>query len=163
MKLHIADFRAADADPLVRMWRASFEHGVGIVDPHPIEDQIAYLQRQLVPSFRLRVAWEESTIVGFLASNPESIAQLYVRVGCMDRGIGSRLLELAKSESTDSLWLFTFQRNAHACRFYERRGFVAIERGFEPVWQMPDVKYRWVKSTAPRGPARSEPAPHRAA
>ncbi len=35
--LRIEPFDPADALNLVHMWRASFEFGVGIKDPHPIE------------------------------------------------------------------------------------------------------------------------------
>jgi GNAT superfamily N-acetyltransferase len=141
--LRIADLDRGHVEPLVRMWRASFEFGVGIVDPHPITDQVAYLENELRPHYRLRVAWDGPTLVGFLAANPESIAQLYVRVENIGQGIGSRLVELAKTESSGSLWLYTFPRNTRACRFYERHGFVAVERGFEAMWGLPDVKYRW--------------------
>src|SRR5574337_1170505 len=39
---HIEDFRISDLDALVRMWRESFEYGVGITDPNLLEDQMAY-------------------------------------------------------------------------------------------------------------------------
>ena len=143
--LRIEDFRSADTDALVRMWRASFEHGVGIVDPNPLADQIEYFQTRVIPTHRVRVAKEADSIVGFLASNPESIAQLFVRVQNIGRGIGTKLLRLAQSESSGSLWLFTFARNERACRFYEHHGFVAVARGFEPVWKLDDVKYQWVR------------------
>lgn len=32
----LVEYDSARLDELVRMWRASFEAGVGIVDPHPI-------------------------------------------------------------------------------------------------------------------------------
>ena len=82
----------------------------------------------------------------FLASDAESISQLHVRVVCLREGIGSRLVELAKSRSSGSLWLFTFARNAVARRFYEHHGFTAIAHGFEPTWQLEDVKYRWERA-----------------
>jgi ribosomal protein S18 acetylase RimI-like enzyme len=142
--LRIDDLDPADSEALVRMWRASFEFGVGIKDPHPVADQVRFLEQKLLPHYRLRVAWQGCTIVAFLASNAESIAQLYVRIQNIGQGIGTRLVNLAKAESSGSLWLYTFARNSRACRFYERRGFIVIERGFEPMWQLPDVKYRWV-------------------
>jgi GNAT superfamily N-acetyltransferase len=147
----VADFELASIDELVRMWRASFEHGVGITDHHPIGEQIAYLREQVLPAYRLRVTLEGQAIVGFLASNPESVAQLFVRVDRFGQGIGTQLLNLAKSESSGSLWLFTYQRNTRACRFYEHQGFVAIARGFEPFWQLADVKYRWVRADSEAG------------
>ena len=147
--VHIEDFESTDTDALVRMWRASFEHGVGIVDPHSLEEQIEYLRTKVIPVHRVRVARDDESIVGFLASNHESVAQLYVRVQDIGRGIGTQLLRLAQSESSGSLWLFTFAQNARACRFYEHHGFVAVAHGFEPMWKLNDVKYQWVRRENP--------------
>lgn len=116
--------------PLVDLWRAGFEFGVGIVD-------------QVLPEYEVDVAVRGSEIVGFMASNQESIGQLYVRVGCHRQGIGTLLLDLAKSRSDGSLWLYTFARNAVARRFYERHGFVDIGHGFENMWNLEDVRYLW--------------------
>jgi GNAT superfamily N-acetyltransferase len=143
--LAVADYSPEHGDELVRMWRASFEHGVGIKDPHPLEGQLAYLREQVLPKHRVRIAWQGNTLVGFLASNHESVAQLYVRLGHHRRGIGSYLLSLAKRDSAGSLCLFTFQQNLVARRFYEQHGFIAVEFGFEPMWQLADVKYKWVR------------------
>jgi ribosomal protein S18 acetylase RimI-like enzyme len=136
-------FDPSMADALVPMWRESFEHGVGIVDPHPIEDQRAHLLERVLPEYRVVVALRSEHIVGFVASNDASVSQLYVRVGCHGQGIGSELLRQAKGGSRGSLWLFTFARNAHARRFYEARGFNATAFGFEPMWQLDDVRYEW--------------------
>ena len=143
--LRVEDFEPHDTDALVRMWRASFEHGVGVIDFHPLEEQIEYLRSKVLPVNRVRVAKAGESIVGLLASNPESIAQLYVRVQHIGQGIGTRLLRLAQSESSGCLSLFTFARNSRACRFYEHRGFIAVARGFEPMWKLDDVKYEWVR------------------
>ena len=143
--IRFESFDPADALSLVRMWRASFEFGVGILDPHPIERQVAFLFEQLVPGNRLVVAKDGETIVGFCASNPQSVAALYVRVENIGRGIGTELLRRAQAESSGSLWLYTFARNPRARRFYERHGFVATAHGFEPVWQLDDVRYEWTR------------------
>lgn len=133
------------ADALLPMWRESFEHGVGIVDPHPIEDQRRHLLQRVLPEHRVTVACERDRVVGFVAANATSVSQLYVRVGCHRRGIGSALLDIAKQASAGSLWLYTFARNQRARRFYEERGFVAVAFGFEPMWQLDDVRYEWRK------------------
>jgi ribosomal protein S18 acetylase RimI-like enzyme len=142
----IEDFRPSDLHALVRMWRESFEYGVGITDPHPLQDQVAYFESEVRPNNRVRLAKEAERIVGFVASNAESVAQLHVRVGHHRRGIGRHLLDLAKSNSAGTLWLFTFARNSGACAFYESQGFQVIQRSFEPTWQLEDVKYGWARS-----------------
>jgi ribosomal protein S18 acetylase RimI-like enzyme len=139
----VEDFQPRDTEALVRMWRTSFEYGIGITDPHPLRDQLEYFHNQIVPIYRVRVVKQAGVIVGFLAANAESVAQLHVRVDSIGQGIGSRLIRLAQAESSGSLWLFTFVKNTRACRFYEHHGFIAVAHGFEPTWQLDDVKYQW--------------------
>ena len=136
-------FRLEVARDLVRMWRESFELGVGVVDPHPIEQQEEFLLRKLVPGYDVRVAFLDGLLVGFVAASPESIAQLHVRKGFHRRGIGTQLLDWAKRQSHGSLWLYTFQRNTVAQAFYERHGFQVVARGHEPSWKLDDLKYEW--------------------
>jgi ribosomal protein S18 acetylase RimI-like enzyme len=141
--LRFVAFELAMADALVSMWREAFERGVGIVDPNPIEKQRAYLIERVLPEHDVTVAREGEQIVGFLASNAESVGQLHVRVGCHGRGIGRALLHRAMAASAGSPWLYTFARNERARRFYERNGFVAAAFGYEPFWQLEDVRYEW--------------------
>jgi ribosomal protein S18 acetylase RimI-like enzyme len=139
----LEEFRAADTRELVHMWRESFEHGVGVTDPHPIEEQERFLLEQVVPTHDIRVAFLDGRVVGFVAATSASVSQLYVRKGFHRRGIGRRLLDWAKQQSGGTLWLYTFARNAVACAFYERNGFTAVARGYEPHWKLDDVRYEW--------------------
>jgi GNAT superfamily N-acetyltransferase len=141
----LVDYDPARLDELVGMWRASFEAGVGIVDPHPLSEQRDAFLTKVLPQNEVRLAVIGDQLVGFVAAARESVAQLYVRVGFHRRGIGTLMLDWAKERSSGSLWLYTFARNLGACAFYERGGFVAIERGFEPFWKLDDVKYRWAR------------------
>jgi ribosomal protein S18 acetylase RimI-like enzyme len=105
------------------MWRASFERGVGDRRPASACRAARLLPRAGPSRQRGSLALAGSKLVGFVAANPESVVQLYVRVGCQRQGIGTRMLDWAKSRSTGSLWLYTFAQNLVACAFYERNGF----------------------------------------
>ena len=129
---------------LVLMWRESFEFGVGVTDPHPIEEQERAVFTVVVPNNAIRVAFIERQMVGFVAASATSVSQLYVRKGLHRRGIGSRLLEWAKGQSGGSLWLYTFERNLGARAFYEHHGFKIVTRGHEPNWKLDDLRYEWV-------------------
>jgi ribosomal protein S18 acetylase RimI-like enzyme len=144
----LVDYQAAYLDPLVRLWREAFEFGVGVTDPHPLAEQRDYFLAEVLPGHRVTLALLPSGLAGFVAASAESVAQLHVRVGLHRQGIGSRLLDLAKARSAGNLWLYAFARNVRACRFYEKHGFVAVERGFEPTWQLDDVKYHWSADAA---------------
>lgn len=141
----LASYTPQWAEELILMWRQSFEHGVGITDPHPLQEQRAYFFSQVLPRNSVQVALQEGSLVGFVAATPESISQLYVRVSCLGQGIGSRLVHWAKEQSSGSLWLYTFARNSNARRFYENAGFKPVAHGFEPMWQLEDVRYEWVR------------------
>ncbi len=148
LTIDIVDFDAAWTDEVVRLWRESFEFGVGVVDPHPIEEQREAFVSTVVPNNSVCIALLDDTLVGFIAATKESITHLYVRVGHHRYGIGTRLLDWAKAQSNGKLWLFAFARNAIACAFYEKHGFEIIARGFEPTWQLADIKYEWIARRA---------------
>ena len=148
--VELTPLQHARADDLVRMWRASFEHGVGVSDPHSLAQQRRYLLTELLPKNVVRVAHSSGELVGFVAATRESITQLYVRVGHFGRGIGTMMLDWAKEQSDGSLWLYTYARNAAARRFYEARGFKAVAYGYEPIWQLEDVRYEWSRNPPPK-------------
>lgn len=144
--VELVEYTAVHQDALVRLWRTSFEFGVGVVDPHGISEQAAFFEAEVRPTNSVRLALAEGQLVGFVAASDESVAQLHVRVGLHRRGIGSQLLDWAKAQSGGSLWLYTFARNTVAQAFYEHHGFHVVARGFEPTWQLQDIKYRWAAS-----------------
>jgi ribosomal protein S18 acetylase RimI-like enzyme len=146
--MQIAAYEPTDAHELVNMWRASFEYGVGITDPNPIQDQLAFFLNEVVPRNEVSVVKDAGVIVGFLASIPESVCHLYIRVQNVGHGIGSHLLALAKAKSTGSLWLYTFAQNTKACRFYEHHGFTEVERESENMYKLEAIKYTWLRSAS---------------
>ena len=146
--MRVAPYEPTDAVDLVSMWRASFEHGVGIRDPNSIESQLAYFLDEVVPLNKVQVAKDQGQIVAFLASTPESVSQLYVRVQNIGRGLGTLLIEAAKTDSHGSLWLYTFAQNSRARRFYERHGFIEVERESENMYKLEAIKYSWLRSTS---------------
>lgn len=131
---------------LIPMWRASFEAAVGIVDPHPVEEQRSYFLEQVLPHNQVLLALVTGQLAGFIAFSSDSVDQLYVRPGYQGSGIGSRLLALAKNNARGSLSLYTFARNGGARVFYEKQGFVIESRGYEPHWGLDDIRYRWTAS-----------------
>jgi ribosomal protein S18 acetylase RimI-like enzyme len=131
---------------LIRLWRASFEEAVGIIDPHPLSEQERFFDDEVVPRNSVIVVTEGSAVVAFLAYTRETISQLYVRLDHQRMGIGTALLDRAKLESNGSLRLFTFEANRKAQRFYETRGFMPIRRGFEDKWKLADIEYEWIRA-----------------
>lgn len=103
-----------------------------------------YFTNVVARDHELWVAVRAGRPVGVMAMAGEWIDQLYVDPPEQRRGAGSALLEQARASSPRVLRVLTLQRNAAACRFYERHGFAACDRGVSPPPENePDVTYLW--------------------
>ena len=83
-------------------------------------------------------------LIGFIALCEGWIDQFYVLPARQRQGVGEALLDIAKTVFPE-LHLWTFQRNAPARRFYEKRGFAVMEQtdGHRNEEREPDILYRW--------------------
>ncbi|MEO5665756.1 MAG: GNAT family N-acetyltransferase [Nocardioides sp.] len=91
------------------------------------------------------VAESAGSIVGFANLTPTWLDGLYVDPGAQRGGIGSTLLDLAKSVRPDGFGLWVFEVNAPARAFYRRHGLVELERtdGAANEEHAPDIKMVW--------------------
>lgn len=100
---------------------------------HSDEAVREWIRRDLIPAGRTTVAVVDDLLVGLLAVSKGTdcswIDQLYLLPAWLGRCIGTRLVELARSELLPPIRLYTFQCNQPARLFYERRGFKAIAFG----------------------------------
>lgn len=107
------------------------------------EDQ-AFWSGYLLSNCVIWGAGRQDELLGVIAFREGWVDQLYILPHMQRRGIGSRLLDIAKGRYC-SLDLWTFQRNESARRFYEAQGFeIARETdGADNEEQEPDVLYHW--------------------
>ena len=142
--------KASDADAVGDVWLAAFKATYPFPPAHPDEDVRRWLREEIVPREETFVAVDpDGRVVGFMSLRDDDLDHLYVAPDRHDRGIGSRFVELAKERRPGGLGLYTFQVNANARRFYERRGF-KVERlgnGESNEEGQPDVRYAWDPST----------------
>jgi GNAT superfamily N-acetyltransferase len=91
------------------------------------------------------VAEEDGRVVGFSGVADGELTHLYVHPAAQSAGVGTRLLEHAKTLSAERLELWVFQRNEGARRFYERHGFrlVRLTDGADNMEKEPDARYEW--------------------
>lgn len=134
-----------DMDRAALVHRTSFDGQLSWLAGLHTPDEDRWFYRERV--FSTCTAWGAfagGVLVGIIAFREGCIDQLYVLPRAQGRGVGTCLLEIAKSKG-DDLSLWTFQRNVAARRFYERHGFVIVEEtdGSENEEREPDVLYRW--------------------
>lgn len=131
----------------VSMWRNSKEQALGVKDVHSFDEHLNFLQTRLIKNNKVFLAIDEPTdsVVGLMALAGSELNQLYIHADYQRRGIGSRLLKIAKELSPGKLQLFTFEVNKNAQAFYEKHGFIIIGRGYENEENLPDIRYEWLQ------------------
>ena len=138
----------ADARAAADLWLRARKAAAGAIPPpvHDDDDVRGWFAGHVVPDTELWLAEDHtSMLVGILVIDGPWVDQLYVEPTMTGRGIGARLLGLAKHQRPDGLRLWTFASNAGAQRFYERHGFIATRRtdGEDNEERAPDILYEW--------------------
>lgn len=111
---------------------------------HTPEEDLWFFSERLLPENEVWVAEQGGAIVGYIAFQPGWIMHLYIHPDHQGRGIGDTLLAKALEDgSPRELW--TFQQNARARAFYEKRGFtlVKLTDGADNEEKTPDALYAW--------------------
>src|SRR5258708_4616150 len=115
-----------DVEAIARLHRRTFDTTYPTFpELHSPEDDVAHF-RELVATARVFVAMLDGCPVGYCAFGGGWLYDLYVALDRQGHGLGTRLLAMAKEESSE-LQLWTFQENTKARRFYEHNGFTAAE------------------------------------
>lgn len=137
--------RAEEADELAKLMFEVRQHNIGAIPPsvHPLDDMRRWMRTVAFTDYDVWAADDGGRLVAFMAlSRPDWLEHLYVEPASTGQRLGSRFVELAKSELGGSVQLWTFQSNAGARRFYERHGFVPVEwTDGDNEEHAPDVRY----------------------
>jgi chorismate mutase/ribosomal protein S18 acetylase RimI-like enzyme len=91
------------------------------------------------------VAMAGGQLVGYCRLREDWLDDLYVDPAVQGTGIGSMLLDVAKSRRPQGFCLWVFESNAPARAFYAKRGCVELERtdGSGNEEHAPDVRVAW--------------------
>ena len=142
---------SGDAGTIADVYLASFKATYDFPLAHPDDQVRRWIAEFLVPTREVWVATDpRGTVIAFMALSADLLDQLYLAPGWARRGIGSRLIALAKARRPDGLDLYTFEVNANARRFYEWHGFVKVWSGdgSDNEEGQPDVRYAWRPAAA---------------
>lgn len=110
---------------------------------HTRAEDLAHAARMIELGW-VTVALQNEQIVGFAARDGRELNSLYVSQSARDHGVGTALLEHAKTD-VNTLDLWTFQANSGAQRFYQRHGFSEMSRtdGAGNDEKLPDIQLVW--------------------
>lgn len=138
------DDASAVADVLIR----SREAAAGAIPPsvHSEEEQRGWVGGVVLAEREVWLTEDgDGRALAVLVLDDDWVDQLYVVPEATGRGLGSRLIELAKTRRPRGLQLWTFATNTRAHRFYLRHGFTEAERtdGSGNEEKAPDIRFTW--------------------
>ncbi|GAB3846727.1 GNAT family N-acetyltransferase [Dactylosporangium cerinum] len=139
----IADARPV-ADVLIRSRRAAGDAIPAAV--HPDAEIREWVRTVVIPGREVWLAEDaDGRALGVLVLDGDWVDQLYVEADVTGMGLGSRLIQLAKSRRPAGLQLWTFATNTAAQRFYLRHGFTVVETtdGSGNEEKAPDIRFAW--------------------
>ncbi|HEX4741412.1 MAG TPA: GNAT family N-acetyltransferase [Caulobacteraceae bacterium] len=127
-------------------WRSSVSVARGA--DHPTWEALA--ERLAREPWMVTVAERNGEPLALLAVVPGQrwLRQLFVDPHAQGSGVGSALLEEAKSQMPDGFFLHTNADNTRARRFYEARGLTLTGEAPHPQWGQLQARYEWSPSAA---------------
>jgi len=157
--MHLRRAKVTDAEAVAGVYIGSRAGYVAFAPlAHSEEDVRDWVKRVLIPKRRVFVVEEDGTILAMMAISVRRgagwIDQLYVAHGRTGRGYGTFLLQCAIERLPSPIYLYTFQENLGARRFYERNGFESerFSDGADNEERCPDVLYRRNGKRSPKKP-----------
>lgn len=142
-----------DADGLAALWWRSRQASIPAIPPpvHSAEQVRAWFEDVVIPGGDVWLIDDAGAVLALLVLDGGWVDQLYVGPEHAGRGLGSRLIDLAKQLRPDGLDLHTFQDNLGAQRFYRRHGFVVVGTDDDNEEGAPALHLRWAPPTPPDG------------
>ena len=143
--------RPEDADELAVILRTAMRGAMpSLPELHTPDEDRRFLHGAVLPNEEVWVAEVDGRPVGFAAlgsrNGDDFLQHLYVAPEFQGGGLGTELIERAKTRRPTGFRLWVFQKNNGARRFYEKNGLRVVELtdGSANDEREPDALYEWV-------------------
>src|SRR5258706_330450 len=136
---------AADAQAIAVVHRPAMRVSLSFLpELHTAAEDLAWFGGLFLPANEVWVAEADGQVVAYVGFDADWIHHLYILPDFQGQGTGPLLLARAMADGAPKR-LWTFQQNVRARKFYEDRGFVAVEftDGAGNEEKTPDVCYEW--------------------
>ena len=130
----IRAFKEEDTETVIRIWLAASVRSHSFIDKAYWEEKAESMRTLYLPLSEIVVDEDRATgeVVAFMAFVEDYLAALFVAPAHQKRGVGSRLLALAK-KMRGTLDLSVYAENERAVAFYQKNGFRITSERIEEV------------------------------
>ena len=151
MKAIVRIYESQDLSKIVQLWYKTW-HSVfpEIQHPQPYHLWEKRFHDELVPKGEVWVADIKGQVVAFIvvfkgenSKTRGELNQIFVDPIFQNQGIGTALINKAKTIFPQGLRLTTLQSNTEACSFYTKHDFVAGNTSTNKINGQPNIEYIW--------------------
>lgn len=130
----IRAFKEEDTEAVIRIWLEASILSHSFIDKAYWEEKADAMRTLYLPLSEVVVDEDKDTgeVVAFIAFVEDYLAALFVAPAHQKKGVGSRLLALAK-KMRDTLELSVYAENERAVAFYRKNGFRMTDKRIEEV------------------------------
>lgn len=118
-------YREADIDQILAIWLSASIKAHDFIEPDFWKSKVGDMREVYIPASETFVYEAEGQVVGFYSLYENNLAAIFVEPGSRGRGLGSILLEDAKSRR-ENLELTVYKANTPSIKFYEKHGFILL-------------------------------------
>ena len=130
----IRAFKEEDTETVIRIWLEASILSHSFIDKAYWEEKADAMRTLYLPLSEVVVDEDKDTgeVVAFIAFVEDYLAALFVAPAHQKKGVGSRLLALAK-KMRDTLELSVYAENERAVAFYRKNGFRMTDKRIEEM------------------------------
>lgn len=145
-KTEIIKAKAADAKAVFAIFTNS-RAGMKYLPVVHTQEEIEKFFTSLVVKGEIVLIKNDDVIAGFMQIEDEWLHHMYIAPKFQNMGFGKLLLNRAKELSPKGIQLMVFEENKGAIQFYEREGFILLEKRSQEQTKneenLPDRRYIW--------------------
>lgn len=124
--MEIAKCNENDYEALAMIWERSVRATHDFLTEKVIDEIKTALIPDYFPNVELYAIADNSTLVGFVGLNSDSIEMLFIDNGHRGKGYGTTLIDFAKKKGATKVDVN--EQNPSALTFYEAKGFRIVSR-----------------------------------
>ena len=121
----IREYREADIDHILDTWLSASIKAHSFVGSKFWQSKVSEMRELYIPASETFVYEVDEQIAGFYCLYGNTLAAVFVSPSLQGQGIGSALMDDAKSRRS-CLQLSVYSQNAPSIRFYKKHGFIAL-------------------------------------
>ncbi|MCL5424030.1 MAG: GNAT family N-acetyltransferase [Gammaproteobacteria bacterium] len=121
----IREYREADIEPILDIWLSASIKAHAFAGPTFWKSKVSEMRNDYIPASETFVFEVEGQIVGFYCLYGSTLAAIFVSPSLQGKGIGSALMEDAKSRRV-CLQLSVYSQNSPSINFYKQHGFISL-------------------------------------